>query len=48
VELNHWRHPADVNITETKGYNEQTIQVYTDGSRSDRGIIAGVAIFISH
>ena len=49
VELNHWPHPANfVNIAETDGYNEQTIQVYTDGSRSDRGVGAGVPIFVSH
>jgi len=48
VELNHWPHPADlVNITEDNGYNKQTIQVYTDGSKSERGVGSGVAIFIS-
>ena len=49
VELNQWPHPADfVNITEDNGYNEQTMQVYTDGGKRGRGVGDGVAIFVSN
>ena len=37
-----------VNITEDNGYNEQTIQVYTDGGKSEHGVGSGVAIFVSN
>ena len=48
VELNQWPHPADfVNITETNGSVEQTIRAYTDGSKGERGVGAGV-IFVSN
>jgi ribonuclease HI len=47
VELKNWPHPADVvKIIEDKGYKEQTIQVYTDGSKNEHGVGAGVAIFV--
>jgi len=41
----HWLHPADtVNITEQP--EKQDIQIYTDGSRSEHGVGAGIVIFI--
>ena len=40
VELNQWSHPADfVNITETNGCDDQTIRIYTDGSKGERGVV---------
>lgn len=49
VELKNWPHPADVvKIIEDNGYNEQTIQVYTDGSKNEYGVGSGVAIFVSN
>ena len=49
VELNQWPHPADfVNITETNGSDDQKIQAYTDGSKGERGVGAGVVIFVSN
>jgi len=48
VEINHLPHSADfANITETYGYNEQTIQVYTDGSKNEGGVGAEMVIFVS-
>jgi len=45
VKLNRWPHPAEFeNIVETDGSNDHTIQVYTDGSKGERGVGAGVAI----
>jgi len=47
VELNNWSHPAYVlSIMEVNGYKEQTIQVYTDGNKSEHGVGSGVAIFV--
>jgi hypothetical protein len=48
VELNQWPHPADfVNITETEGCDDQTIRIYTDYNKDERGVGAGVVIFVS-
>jgi hypothetical protein len=47
VKLKNWPHPADaVKITETKEYKEQTIQAYTDGSKTLHGIGSRVAVFV--
>ena len=34
-----------VKIIEDNGYKEQTIQIYTDGSKKEHGVGSGVAIF---
>jgi len=49
VGLNQWPHPADfINIPETDGCNGQTIRIYTDGSKAERVVGAGVVIFVNH
>jgi ribonuclease HI len=46
VEPKDWPHPADVAaIFEVKEYEDQTIQIYTDGSKTEQGVGSGVAIF---
>ena len=46
VELKNWSHSADVvKITEDNGYKEQTIHIYTDGSKNEHGVGSGVAKF---
>jgi len=35
-----------VKIIEDSGYKEQTIQIYTDGSRNEHGVGSGVAVFV--
>jgi len=46
LELKNWSHLADaVKIIEAKGYQDQTIQAYTDGSKNKHGVGYGVAIF---
>ena len=46
VEPKIWPHPADVAAFMVgKEYGNETIQVYTDGSRNERGVGAGVAMF---
>ena len=46
--VKHWHHPAET-ITFLTEYNEQTstIQIFTDGSKSEQGVGAGIAIFES-
>jgi len=47
VELKNWPHPTDVvKILEDNGYKEQTIQIYTDGSKNEQRVGSGVAIFV--
>jgi len=49
VELNQWPHAADfVNITETNRCDDQMIRMYTDSSKGERGVRAGVVIFVSN
>jgi hypothetical protein len=46
VERKNWPHPADVvAFIEMKEYDEKTMQIYTDGSKNEQGVGAGVAIF---
>jgi ribonuclease HI len=47
VELNNWPHPGDVvKITEVKDNKDNTIQIYTDGSKNEHGVGSGVVIFV--
>jgi ribonuclease HI len=47
VELKNWSHPAEaVKIIEGKENKEHTMQLYTDGSKSEHGAGSGVAIFV--
>ena len=47
VELKDWPHPTDaVKITVVKDYKETTVQAYTDGSKYEKGLGSGVAVFI--
>jgi ribonuclease HI len=46
VEPKNWSHPADtVRLLEREGHKEFTLQIYTDGSKSEHGVGSGVAIF---
>jgi len=42
-----WLHPADT-VKVTEQLEEQDIQIYTDGSKSEHGVGAGIAIFIQN
>jgi len=47
VEFKNWPHPADVaKVTEDNEYKEQTIQIYTDGSKNEHGVGSELAIFV--
>jgi ribonuclease HI len=47
AERQNWTNPADeVKTTEDKGYEQRTIQIYTNGSKNDYGVGSGVEIFI--
>jgi len=44
----HWLHPAiSLNVLEDCKDDDSTIQIYTDGSKNEQGVGAGVAIFIT-
>jgi ribonuclease HI len=46
VELKNWTHPTDTAATiEVKEYDNHAVQIYTDGSKNEHGVGAGVAIF---
>jgi hypothetical protein len=46
VQPKDWPHPVDsVTITER---DEHTIKIFTDGSKSEHGVGAGIAIFIQN
>jgi hypothetical protein len=47
VQPKEWLHPADsVRITEQQ--EEHDIQIFTDGSKSEYGVGAGISIFIQN
>ena len=47
VDYRNWPHPAEVfKIIEGNGCQEQTIHAYTDRSKNERGVGAGVAVFV--
>jgi len=46
MEVKHWSHPAySVKIIEGQEDSKHTINVFTDGSKSEHGVGSGVAIF---
>ena len=47
VELKYWPHPAEAMTIKEVACNEETsLQAYTDGSKHDKGVGSGAAIFI--
>ena len=46
MEPKNWPHPAEVaTVIVEKEYGNETIQIYTDGSRNEQGVGAGVTMF---
>ena len=46
METKNWPHPAEVTaFVVGKEYGNETVQIYTDGSRNAQGVGAGVAMF---
>ena len=44
-----WPHPADFDVIKNVRNNmEYTLEVYTDGSKNEKGVGSGVAIFTNH
>jgi ribonuclease HI len=44
----HWLYPAlSFTILEDSNEDDSTIQIYTDGSKTEKGVGAGAAIFIT-
>jgi hypothetical protein len=48
VGVKHWLHPAETTtILNDKNQDTSSIQIYTDGSKTEHGAGAGIAIFRS-
>jgi hypothetical protein len=48
MEVKYWQHPAEASISSTEEKEEKdTIQIYPDGSKTDKGVGSGIAIFES-
>jgi len=46
VEPKNWPHPADIaSVIEVNDYDDNEVKIFTDGSKSEQGVGAGVAIF---
>jgi hypothetical protein len=46
VEPKNWPHPADISsVIEVNDYEDKCVKIFTDGSKSEQGVRAGVAIF---
>jgi len=46
-EFKYWHHPAETITFLTENNETSTIQIFTDGSKSEQGVGAGVAILKS-
>ena len=47
VEFQYWPHPTEaVTSKEVVGYDETSVQAYTDGSKHDKWVGSGAAIFV--
>ena len=46
MEPKNWPHPADIaSVIEVNDYDDKNVKIFTDGSKSEQGVGAGVAIF---
>jgi hypothetical protein len=46
MEVRYWQHPAVANISSTEEKEDKgLIHIYTDGSKTDKGVGSGIAIF---
>jgi len=48
MEVRYWQHPAEASIRSTDGKEETgSLPIYTDGSKTEKGVGSGIAIFES-
>jgi ribonuclease HI len=48
MEVRYWQHPAETSISSTDEKEDKgSIHIYTDGSKTDKGVGSGIAIFES-
>jgi hypothetical protein len=46
VEPKNWPHLADIaSVTEVNDYDNKNVKIFTDGSKSEQGVGAGLATF---
>ena len=48
MEVRYWQHPAEASISSTYEKEDKgSIHIYTDGSKTDKGVGSGIGIFES-
>ena len=48
MEVKHWQHPAETTTRILEDTDDKSpIQIFTDGSKAEKGVGAGIAIFKS-
>jgi hypothetical protein len=48
TEARYWQHPAEASISITDEIGDNgTLHIYTDGSKTEKGVGSGIAIFES-
>jgi hypothetical protein len=48
MEARYWQHPAEASISSTDEIEDNgSLHVYTDGSKTEKGVGSGLAIFES-
>jgi hypothetical protein len=48
MEVRDWQHPAEASISSTDEKEDKgSMHIYTDGSKTDKGVGSGIAIFES-
>jgi len=48
MEVRYWQHQAEASISSTdEKEDKESIHIYTDGSKTDKGLGSGIAIFES-
>jgi ribonuclease HI len=46
MEVRYWQHPAEASISITDDIEEsETMHIYTDGSKTEKGVGSGIVIF---
>jgi hypothetical protein len=46
-EARFWQHPAETVIRTSEGNEDSPLQIYTDGSKTEKGVGSGIAIYSS-
>jgi ribonuclease HI len=47
MEARYWQHPAEASVSSTDKIENESLHIYTDGSKTEKGVSSGIAIFKS-